>query len=175
MPSLFLRVWPILTIASCGFASHNHIEILSPWKCFLSKEIHFLLIEDDTGDDDGANLSYPVAHVDDSAVDKNALAVEWLSYQAEHLGEGALSILCLQEIMVRLFADWSPSSFAKPRWIWDASFEQTAKQKKEAKKKFKQFLSLTAISSENGSHLKGNLVLGLSQQWFIHVCWQRPF
>ena len=49
---------------------------------------------DSTGDDDGANLSYPVAHVDDSAVDKNALAVEWLSYQAEHLGEGALSTLC---------------------------------------------------------------------------------
>merc|ERR1719339_57399 len=30
IPSLFLRVCPILTIASCGFASHNHIEILSP-------------------------------------------------------------------------------------------------------------------------------------------------
>ena len=42
----------------------------------LKKEIHVLLIEDDTSDDDGANLSYPVAHVDDSAVDKNALAVE---------------------------------------------------------------------------------------------------
>ena len=60
----------------------------------VKKEIRFLLIEDDTGDDDGANLSYPVAHVDDSAVDKNALAVEWLSYQAEHLGGGALSTLC---------------------------------------------------------------------------------
>ena len=47
------------------------------------------------------------------------------------------AILCLQEIMVRLFADWSPSSFAKPRWIWDASFAQTAKQKKGEKKKFK--------------------------------------
>ena len=35
-----------------------------------------LFNDDDTGDDDGANLSYPVAHVDDSAVDKNALAVE---------------------------------------------------------------------------------------------------
>ena len=47
---------------------------LIPLQMFsFKKEI---LIEDDTGDDDGANLSYPVAHVDDSAVDKNALAVE---------------------------------------------------------------------------------------------------
>lgn len=50
MPSLFLRVWPILTIASWGFASHNHIEILSPCRSFFCKyffcQMFLLLLSD---------------------------------------------------------------------------------------------------------------------------------
>ena len=37
--------------------------------------------------------AYPVPHVDDSAVDKNALAIEWLSYQAEHLRDETVNTM----------------------------------------------------------------------------------